>query len=44
MAHPMVEKLKEAGLRYGDKAAVALTSLLFVVLSGGRSVQDSPSS
>ena len=26
MANPTVEKLKEAGLLYGDKAAVALTS------------------
>src|SRR3954464_12511634 len=34
MANPTVEKLKEAGLRYGDKAAVALTSLLFVVCLG----------
>src|SRR5262249_5475361 len=31
MADPRVEKLKELGLRYGDKAAVALTSLIFVV-------------
>ena len=31
MANPTVEKLKEVGLRYGDKAAVAVTSLLFVV-------------
>ena len=31
MANPTVEKLKDVGLRYGDKAAVALTSLLFVV-------------
>jgi hypothetical protein len=31
MANPTVEKLKEAGLRYGDKVAVALTSLLFLV-------------
>ena len=34
MANPTVEKLKEVGLRYGDKAAVALTSLLFVVCLG----------
>ena len=34
MANPTVEKLKEAGLRYGDKVAVALTSLLFVVCLG----------
>src|SRR3954454_17188178 len=34
MAHPTVEKLKEVGLRYGDKAAVAVTSLLFVVCFG----------
>ncbi|QEH36976.1 hypothetical protein OJF2_55610 [Aquisphaera giovannonii] len=34
MAHPMVEKLKDAGLRYGDKAAVAIGSLLFVVCLG----------
>jgi len=34
MANPTVEKLKEAGLLYGDKAAVALTSLLFVVCLG----------
>ncbi len=34
MAHPTVEKLKDVGLRYGDKAAVALTSLLFVVCLG----------
>jgi hypothetical protein len=31
MANPTVEKLKETGLRYGDKVAMALTSLLFVV-------------
>jgi hypothetical protein len=30
MANPTVEKLKEAGLRFGDKVAVALTSLLFL--------------
>jgi len=34
MANPTVEKLKEVGLHYGDKAAVALTSLLFVVCLG----------
>ncbi len=34
MANPTVEKLKEVGLLYGDKAAVALTSLLFVVCLG----------
>ena len=34
MANPTVEKLKAAGLLYGDKAAVALTSLLFVVCLG----------
>ncbi len=34
MAYPTVEKLKDAGLLYGDKAAVALTSLLFVVCLG----------
>ncbi|WP_165224473.1 hypothetical protein [Aquisphaera insulae] len=34
MAHPIVEKMKDAGLRYGDKAAVALSSLLFVVCLG----------
>ena len=34
MAHPMVEKVKEFGLRYGDKVAVGLTSLLFVVCLG----------
>jgi hypothetical protein len=34
MANLTVEKLKEAGLLYGDKAAVALTSLLFVVCLG----------
>jgi hypothetical protein len=31
MANPTVEKLKETGLRYGDKAAMGLTSLLFVI-------------
>ncbi len=34
MANPTVEKLKEVSLLYGDKAAVALTSLLFVVCLG----------
>jgi hypothetical protein len=34
MANPTVEKLKDLGLRYGDKAAVALMSLLFVVCFG----------
>src|SRR5271157_1270341 len=34
MANPTVEKLKEFGLLYGDKAALALTSLLFVVCLG----------
>ena len=34
MADPRVEKLKELGLRYGDKAAVVLTSLLFVFCLG----------
>ena len=34
MANPTVEKLKEVGLLYGDKAAVALTSVLFVVCLG----------
>ncbi len=34
MAHPMVEKLKDFGLLYGDKVAVGLTSLLFVVCLG----------
>ncbi len=34
MANPNVEKLKEIGLRYGDKVAVALTSLLFVLCLG----------
>ncbi len=34
MANPKVEKLKEVGLRYGDKAAVALTSLMFVLCLG----------
>ena len=34
MANPTVEKLKDLGLRYGDKAAVALMSLVFVVCFG----------
>jgi hypothetical protein len=34
MANPNVEKLKEIGLRYGDKAAVVLTSLVFVLCFG----------
>ena len=34
MANPTVEKLKEVGLRFGDKVAVALTSLLFVLCLG----------
>ena len=34
MANPTVEKLKDMGLRYGDKAAVALMSLVFVVCFG----------
>ena len=34
MANPTVEKLKELGLRFGDKAAVALMSLLFLVCFG----------
>src|SRR5262245_48042638 len=34
MANPTVEKLKEVGLKYGDKAAVAITSLLFFVCLG----------
>ena len=46
MANPTVEKLKEVGLRYGDKAAVALTSLLFVVCLGAalskQSIQLTP--
>ncbi len=46
MAYPTVEKLKDAGLLYGDKAAVALTSLLFVVCLGAalskQSIQLTP--
>jgi hypothetical protein len=46
MANPTVEKLKEVGLLYGDKAAVALTSLLFVVCLGAalskQSIQLTP--
>ena len=46
MANPTVEKLKEAGLLYGDKAAVALTSVLFVVCLGAalsmQSIQLTP--
>jgi hypothetical protein len=42
----MVEKLKEAGLRYGDKAAVGVGSLLFVVCLGAalskQSIQLTP--
>ncbi|MGO9599406.1 MAG: hypothetical protein ACLP7Q_15560 [Isosphaeraceae bacterium] len=34
MADPRVEKLKELGIRYGDKAAVVLTSLLFLFCLG----------
>ena len=34
MANPTVEKLKDVGLRFGDKAAVALTSLIFLVCFG----------
>jgi hypothetical protein len=34
MAHPIVEKLKDFGLRYGDKVAVGLTSGLFVLCLG----------
>ncbi|MBV8486915.1 MAG: hypothetical protein JO161_01420, partial [Planctomycetaceae bacterium] len=30
MVDPRIEKLKELGLHYGDKAAVVLTSLLFL--------------
>ena len=41
MAHPIVEKLKDAGLRYGDKAAVAVSSLLFVVCLGLAMAQKS---
>src|SRR5271157_4827623 len=46
MANPTFEKLKEAGLLYGDKAAVALTSVLFVVCLGAalsmQSIQLTP--
>jgi len=46
MANPTVEKLKEVGSLYGDKAAVALTSLLFVVCLGAalskQSIQLTP--
>ena len=46
MAHPMVEKSKELGLRYGDKAAMVLTSLMFVVCLGAalnmQSIQITP--
>src|SRR5271157_3255786 len=46
MANLTVEKLKEVGLLYGDKAAVALTSLLFVVCLGAalskQSIQLTP--
>jgi hypothetical protein len=46
MPHPIVEKLKDVGLRYGDKAAVALTSFLFVVCVGAalgkKSIQLTP--
>jgi hypothetical protein len=34
MADPRVEKLKELGIRYGDKAAVILTSLVFLFCLG----------
>lgn len=41
MANPTVEKLKEAGLLYGDKVAVALTSVLFVVCLGAALTKQS---
>jgi hypothetical protein len=34
MANPKVEKLKDFGLRYGDKFAVALASVVFVLCLG----------
>jgi len=46
MADPRLEKLKEVGLRYGDKVAVGLTSLLFVLCLGAalskKSIELSP--
>ncbi len=43
MAHPLVEKAKSFGFRHGEKVAVALTSVLcvvLVILAGSRKAID----